>query len=180
MNDRDLSNYQTILERCDDVIMKLKEIDYSHKTWEHNLMARDSILFSLSQVGELVSHFKTEEYKKLFPEIPWQQVKGQRNYIVHQYADMKYEIAWKSATEGIPAIREALLSNDEIAQKYEIECSYITPELAEVMERLGEDLDEMMSTKIAEAELVNPSSRSEESNVWAPPKLHNDTEYGDS
>lgn len=48
MNVRGLPNYQAILERCDDIIAKLEEIDYSHKVWEHNLTARDSILFSLS------------------------------------------------------------------------------------------------------------------------------------
>lgn len=50
MNVRGLSNYQTILERCDNVIAKLEEIDYNHEVWEYNPMARDSILFSLSRV----------------------------------------------------------------------------------------------------------------------------------
>ncbi len=48
MNIRGLPNYQAILERCADVIARLEEIYYCHKVWEHNLMARDSILFSLS------------------------------------------------------------------------------------------------------------------------------------
>lgn len=179
MNVRDLSNYQAILERCDDVIAKLEEIDYSHQVWEHNLMVRDSILFSLSQVGELVSHFKSDEHEKLFPEIPWRQVKGQRNYIVHQYADMKYETAWESAVAGVPAIREALLSNGEIAHKYETECSYISPELPEVMEGLAEDLDEMMDAKADEAELVNLDGGQEESRIRVSPKQQDDDEHGD-
>ena len=177
MNERDLSNYQTILERCDDVIAKLEEIGYSHKVWEHNLMVRDSILFSLSQVGELVSHFKSDEHEKLFPEIPWRQVKGQRNYIVNQYADMKYETAWESAVVGVPAIKEALLSNGEIARKYKTECSYISPELTEVMEGLEEDLDDIMDAKVAEAELVNPDEGSGESGIQAPSKPYDGGEY---
>lgn len=179
MNVRDLSNYQTILERCDDVIAKFKEIDYSHKVWEHNLMTRDSILFSLSQVGELVSCFKSDEYEELFPEIPWRQVKGQRNYIVHQYAEMNYETAWESAVTGVPAIREALLSNGEIARKYETERSYISPELPEVMEGLEEDLDGMMDAKVAEAEFVNPDEELEENGIQAPSKPYDDSEYDD-
>ena len=179
MNVRDLSNYQTILERCDDVIAKLEEINYSHEIWEHNLMVRDSILFSLGQVGELVSHFKSDEYKELFPEIPWRHVKGQRNYIIHQYADMKLETAWKSAVEGVPAIREALLSNEEIAHKYEIECAYIDPEVAALMEGLGEDLDGMMDAKVAEAEFVNLDERSGENEIQTPSKPYDDREYDD-
>ena len=151
MNERDLSNYRTILERCDDVIAKLEGIGYSREIWKHNRMARDSILFSLSQVGEMVSHFKTNEYEELFPEIPWQQIEGQRDYISCRYTDKGYETAWKSAIEGVPAIRKALLSNDEIARKYETECSYVSPELPEVMEGLWEDLDEMMDAKDGKA-----------------------------
>lgn len=142
-------------------------------------MVRDSILFSLGQVGELVSHFKSDEYEKLFPEIPWRQVKGQRNYIVHQYADMKYETAWESAVAGVPAIKEALLSNGEIARKYEIECSYISPELPEVMEGLAEDLDEMMDAKADEAELVNLDGGQEKSRIRVSPKQQDDDEHGD-
>lgn len=147
MNERDLSNYQTILERCDDVIAKLECIGYSNEIWKHNRMIRDSILFSLSQIGELLSHFKTDEYKDLFPEIPWQQIESQRDYISCWYTDMGYETAWKSAIDGVPAIRKALLSNNEIARNYEIECSNINPELSETMEGFGKDLDELADEK---------------------------------
>ena len=151
MNERDLSNYQTILERCDDVIAKLERIGYSREIWKHNRMVRDSILFSLSQIGEMASHFKTDKYKELFPEIPWQQIEGQRDYISCWYTDMGYETAWKSAIDGVPAIRKALLSNNEIARNYEIERSNINPELSETMEGFGKDLDELTDTKNGKA-----------------------------
>lgn len=147
MNGRDLSNYQTILERCDDVIAKLERIGYSREIWKRNRMVRDSILFSLSQVGELVSHFKTNEYKELFPEIPWRKIEKQCDYISCWYADMGYETAWKSAIDDVPAIRKVLLSNDEIARRYDTECAYISPELSEIMEGLGKDLDGLMDVK---------------------------------
>lgn len=147
MNGWDLSNYQTILERCDDVIAKLERIGYSPEIWKHNRMVRDSILFSLSQVGEMVSHFKTNEHEELFPEISWQQIESQRDYISCWYTDMEYETAWKSAIDGVTAIRKALLSNNEIARNYEIECSNINPELSETMEGFGKDLDELTDEK---------------------------------
>ena len=151
MNERDLSNYQTILERYDDVIAKLERIGYSNEIWKRNRMVRDSILFSLSQVGELVSRFKTNEHEELFPEMPWRKIEKQRDYISCWYVDREYETAWKSAVEGVPAIREALLSNEEIAHKYAIECAYIDSEVAALMEGLGEDLDGMMDAKDGKA-----------------------------
>lgn len=147
MDERDFSNYQTILERCDDVIAKLVCIGYSNEIWKRKRMVRDSILFSLSQVGELVSHFKTDEYKELFPEIPWRKIEKQRDYISCWYEDMGYETAWKSAIDDVPTIRKVLLSNDEIACRYDTECAYISPELPEIMEGLGEDLAGLMDAK---------------------------------
>lgn len=168
MNERDLSNYQTILERCDDVIAKLERIGYSREIWKHNQMVRDSILFSLSQVGEMVSHFKTNEYKELFPEIPWQQIEGQRDYISCWYTDMGYETAWKSAIDDVPAIRKALLSNAEIAHNYDIECECAEyesgswegtltslrvgrPEASKAMEGFEKDADKMIDAKDGKA-----------------------------
>lgn len=169
MNERDLSNYQTILERCDDVIAKLDGIGYSNEIWKQNRMIRDSILFSLSQVGVLVSHFKTNEYEELFPEIPWRQVKSQRTYISCQYVDVGYETAWKSAIEDVPAIRKALLSNEEIAHNYDLECECAEyesgtwtgiltnlrvghPGLSEATEELEEDSVETIPAKDYEAD----------------------------
>ena len=159
MNERDFSNYQTILERCDDVIAKLERIEYSDKIWKRNRMIRDSILFSLSQIGELISHFKTGEYEELFPEIPWRRIEKQRDYISCWYTDMGYETAWKSAVDDVPAIRKILLSNDEIAHNYDIgrECAEYEsgswagtlvnlrighPSFSKAMEKLGKDLDD--------------------------------------
>lgn len=149
MNERDFSSYQTILERCDDVIAKLEGIGYSREIWEHNRMIRDSILFSLSQVGELVSHFKTNEYEELFPEIPWRWIEGQRAYISYRYEETGFVTAWKSAIDDVPAIRKALLSNAEIARNYDIECERAEYEsgswegtLTSLRIGLGEDLDD--------------------------------------
>ena len=149
MNERDFSNYQTILERCDDVIAKLEGIGYSREIWEHNRMIRDSILFSLSQVGELVSHFKTNEYEELFPEIPWRRIEGQRAYISYRYEETGFVTAWKSAIDDVPTIRKALLSNAEIARNYNIECERAEYEsgswegtLTSLRIGLGEDLDD--------------------------------------
>lgn len=168
MDGRDLSNYQTILERCDDVITKLERIGYSNEIWKRNRMVRDSILFSLSQVGELVTHFKTNEHKELFPEIPWQKIEKLLDYISCWYEDMGYETAWKSAIDDVPEIRKALLSNAEIAHNYDIECERAEYgsgswegtltglrvgrlEASEAMERFEKDADKMIDAKDGKA-----------------------------
>lgn len=168
MNERDLSNYQTILERCDDVLTKLECIGYSNEIWKRNHMVRDSILFSLSQIGELVSHFKTNEYEELFPEIPWRRVESQRAYISYRYEETGFVSAWKSAIVDVPAIRKALLSNEEIAHNYDIECESAEyesgswegtltslrvgrPEESEAMEGFEKDAEKMIDTKDGKA-----------------------------
>lgn len=168
MNERDLSNYQTILERCDDVLAKLECIGYSNEIWKRNHMVRVSILFSLSQIGELVSHFKTNEYEELFPEIPWRRVESQRVYISYWYEETGFVSAWKSAIDDVPAIRKALLSDEEIAHNYDIECKCVEyesgswegtltslrvgrPEASKAMEGFEKDLDRLTDSKNGKA-----------------------------
>jgi uncharacterized protein with HEPN domain len=38
------------------------------------------------------------------PEIPWPQIVGMRNRLIHAYFEIDRDILWKTATEEIPAL----------------------------------------------------------------------------
>ncbi len=42
------------------------------------------------------------------PEIPWRQIIGQRNVLIHEYGEIKQERIWKTVTENIPQLIELL------------------------------------------------------------------------
>ena len=71
-------------------------------------MCQKAIVMSLINIGELSKSF-TEDYLAARPEIPWKAIRGFRNIAAHQYGRIDFEDVYKTITEDIPALKEALL-----------------------------------------------------------------------
>ena len=54
-------------------------------------------------LGEAASRL-TEETRELAPDVPWREIIGMRNRLVHAYFDIDPGIMWKTATSSAPAI----------------------------------------------------------------------------
>jgi len=66
-------------------------------------------------IGEAASRI-SDELRAQTPELPWRQMIGMRNIIVHAYADISYRIVWEVATINLPELilmLEKLLESDE-------------------------------------------------------------------
>ena len=62
---------------------------------------------SLEIIGEAASRVSTS-FRNAHPEIPWRQIIGQRNVLIHEYGEIKQERIWKTVTENIPQLIEQL------------------------------------------------------------------------
>ena len=62
-------------------------------------------VFTLSQIGELVSRLDDEFYER-FPHIPWRKIRGMRNKIVHDYEGIQLNIVWDVLMEFLPELIE--------------------------------------------------------------------------
>ena len=116
MNESDLGNYYEILRCCDEVLDKVEHYGLDENSWAYNQYDRDSVLMTLGQVGESASHFKTNDYLALFPEIEWKRMKGMRNFIYHVYRRVDVYLTWNVICSDIPHLRNALLENAEMPQ----------------------------------------------------------------
>jgi len=61
----------------------------------------------LEIVGEAAGRL-SEGLRKRHPDIPWAQVVGMRNRLVHAYFEIDYEQVWKALTEDLPPLIERL------------------------------------------------------------------------
>ena len=57
-------------------------------------MLVEACVFNLSQIGELVKNVD-DEYKKEQLGIPWHQLYGLRNRIVHDYEGVNLKLVWE-------------------------------------------------------------------------------------
>ena len=46
----------------------------------------------------------TEELKAAHPEIPWREMIGMRNVVVHDYADVDLALVWKTVRDDLPSL----------------------------------------------------------------------------
>ena len=62
---------------------------------------------SLEIIGEAAGKVSAL-FRNAHPEIPWRQIIGQRNVLIHEYGEIKQERIWKVVKENIPQLIELL------------------------------------------------------------------------
>ena len=65
---------------------------------------KEVVCFNLFQIGELANGLSIEFIKE-YNKIPWKQIIGMRNRIVHGYDTINIEIVWSTAIESIPELK---------------------------------------------------------------------------
>lgn len=58
------------------------------------------ILRRLEIIGEAVKHL-SDEIREAHPDIPWRQIAGMRDIIIHEYFGVTLEMIWIVATDDI-------------------------------------------------------------------------------
>ena len=79
----------------------------SRDDFEGTVAHQESVAYNLMIVGEAASKL-SEETRAKYPTIPWSEIKGMRNQIVHGYAETERDTLWETATIDIPALIAAL------------------------------------------------------------------------
>jgi uncharacterized protein with HEPN domain len=67
--------------------------------WESSTV-RDAVALRLAMIGEAARRVDVKTQKAL-PAIPFAQIGGLRNHIVHDYGAINFRIVWKIAREDI-------------------------------------------------------------------------------
>ena len=80
----------------------------SLQEFESDPMMVEATVFNLMQIGELSKSSLSEEAKASLPSIPWRQIYGMRNRIVHGYDGIDMSIVWDVIKNDIPGLREEL------------------------------------------------------------------------
>ena len=77
---------------------------------------------SIGIIGEAAAHVSTET-QEAHPQIPWAQVIGMRNRVIHAYFDIKLDRLWQTAVESVPALISELEKNHPARGQRAVECN---------------------------------------------------------
>jgi uncharacterized protein with HEPN domain len=62
---------------------------------------QDAVMRNLQIVGEAVRKI-SEEFRSEHPEIPWSEILGMRNRLVHEYGRIQVEKIWETVVDDVP------------------------------------------------------------------------------
>jgi uncharacterized protein with HEPN domain len=101
----DLARVVDIWLACRDIQGFVRGVETARYLQDRQLQM--ALCMSLGIIGEAASSV-SQEFQKLHPEIPWPQMKGLRNRIIHQYFQLDLGILWQIATIDVPALLKKL------------------------------------------------------------------------
>lgn len=80
----------------------------SYEEFVKNDILIDACVFNLSQLGEAANKID-EGFEKRNPQIPWRQIYGLRNRIVHDYEGVNLKLVWEIIETDLSDIQEELI-----------------------------------------------------------------------
>ncbi|MEN3002945.1 HepT-like ribonuclease domain-containing protein [Dehalobacterium formicoaceticum] len=100
---------KAILEKLKDYASQAIQFkdDMTFEEFSNDLKTISACVFSLSQIGELVSRLDVE-FVEANNQIPWRKIKGMRNRIVHDYEGIQLNIVWDVLVDFLPELIKSI------------------------------------------------------------------------
>lgn len=98
---RDDAYLWDMLEACRNVIEFIRESEFAN--YSSDKILQSAVERQIEILGEAAGKV-SPTFQNSHPEIPWRQIIGQRNVLVHEYKDIAAKLIWSVATEHIPEL----------------------------------------------------------------------------
>ena len=107
MDSKDIHILKKLLQHTD-AIMRYCQDCKQLSDFEADSMRVEATVFNLMQIGELAKTSLSDYAKEQITSIPWRQLYGMRNRIVHGYDGVNMLIVWETVSEDIPQLNQEL------------------------------------------------------------------------
>ena len=110
--DRDLSLISTILDDIATMENRVARFETTEDSFvndrsEDGELAYDAIMSPVYRIAEDALHL-SDELQSLYPEYPWNDIRGFRNFVAHGYREVDRAITWKVIRDTIPELAKIL------------------------------------------------------------------------
>jgi len=117
---RRIDSLRDIVACCDQI--EEFAAGFTRDQFERDRRTYNAVLYSLQTIGEAAIRLDRQEKRvgegglmeRLYPDVPWPDVRGLSNIVRHGYDEIDAGIIWKTATTSIHPVRDA--ARQEIAR----------------------------------------------------------------
>ena len=156
--------------RLEDILKSIQLIEeysdgISFETFVADTMRYYAIMKNVEIVGE-AANMLTRDFRETNTELPWREIIGMRNVLVHGYANISNEQLWSAVKDDIPIIKNAVnnyMNNidwnqwEQTPQTYsEIDSTLYkkTLETAKKLKKMGLSVEQIIkATELTEKEI---------------------------
>jgi uncharacterized protein with HEPN domain len=66
-----------------------------------------AVIRKLEIIGEATKHIP-EEIRQKYPHIPWKEMAGMRDKLIHFYHGVEYQLVWQTVQLRLPQVKQAV------------------------------------------------------------------------
>ena len=101
MRKKDEILLRKIVAYAQETLLYIHELDF--KTFLTDKKTVNASAFLIGQIGELANQI-SDETQNNYSGIPWRNIKGMRNRIIHDYENVDFTVLWGTITESLPEL----------------------------------------------------------------------------
>ncbi|PIQ95431.1 MAG: hypothetical protein COV67_14910 [Nitrospinae bacterium CG11_big_fil_rev_8_21_14_0_20_56_8] len=83
--------------------------DVTLEQFRENGQIQDAVIRRLEIIGEAVKHIP-DNIRVKHPDVPWKNIAGMRDVLIHGYFGVNVERTWKVAKENLPLVKKEILA----------------------------------------------------------------------
>ena len=104
---RDYTLYlKDILEAMEAIEKFVEGVDFDN--FQKNDMVSSAVIRKFEIIGEAAKKVP-DTIRNKYPEIPWKEMSGMRDRLIHFYFGVKYSLVWQTIKDVIPLIKPRIL-----------------------------------------------------------------------
>jgi len=94
-----------IIDSLQQIAAYTANLDYAG--FSNARIVQDAVIRQFEIVGEATKNI-SEEFRTRYPVIPWKDLAGFRDKLIHQYFGVDISLVWRSVVEDVPFLLEEL------------------------------------------------------------------------
>ena len=104
-----IRNYNVYLQDMYDSVLKGISFikGFNFKTFEKDEKTQYALIRAIEIIGEASKKIPSQ-FKKKYPDIPWREISGMRDKLIHDYFGVNTKVVWRTAKEDLPALKKSL------------------------------------------------------------------------
>lgn len=80
--------------------------------FNNNELIQDAVIRNIEIVGEATKKI-SKDLKSQYQEIPWKEMSGMRDKLIHDYFGVDVDVVWKTVNEDIPFLKSLIENIDK-------------------------------------------------------------------